>query len=80
MKKPFFLRLERIHLDRNERRFYEIFIEDDFFDGQSLMVRWGRIGHPGRLRVHHSGRMEDLKKQANQLAQGKVRRGYCGIA
>lgn len=79
MNDAYFLRMERINTERNERRFYEMFIEPDFFDGQSLMVRWGRIGQPGNIRVEESGEIPDLLQAAHIIARKKSARGYCGV-
>lgn len=68
--------LNRIRPERNERRFYAIFVMGDLF-GYSLVVRnWGRIGTGGRLRIDSHPDANSAATAIVHLVRRKRRRGY----
>jgi len=42
------IRIKRIDLELNMRRFYRMHIQPDLFGGAILIKEWGRIGTTGR--------------------------------
>lgn len=68
--------LKREDSESNCHRFYRIRILPDFFAPASLQIAWGRIGKPERLRVAASGDFPELVDMAEQIAQGKLKKGY----
>lgn len=71
-----FMRLERSDPSRNAFRFYKLDIQPDLFDHASLLISWGRIGHPGRQAVRSGGTMADVVKVRDRLLKVKIRKGY----
>jgi len=43
------MRLSRIDLARNMRRFYRLDVQADLFGGFAVVKEWGRIGARGRM-------------------------------
>lgn len=70
------MRLEKIDHEINAHRFYEVYVTRDLLDEASLVVRWGRIGRPGRVRVHAGGEASYIDRVAEDLRSKKIRSGY----
>ena len=72
--------LERVSKSRNCYRFFEISVEPNLFMDVSLVVRWGRIGCPGRSRIRASGRLDEISCRASRIVSEKIGRGYRPVA
>lgn len=70
------LHFEKIIPEDNCFRFYTITSEPDLFEEASLVIRWGRIGHPGRQLIRGSGSAAEVTGMAGRLAEIRKRRGY----
>lgn len=70
------MRLERVHADKNEFRFYELDIEPNLFRDHTLVIRWGRIGRPARIRYASSGNLCEILSKARKIEARKRRSGY----
>lgn len=70
------IHLEKIDARRNCYRFYEISLEPDLFAQVALVVRWGRIGGRGRMRIAGSGSMLEAQDLATRLLRLRLRHGY----
>jgi predicted DNA-binding WGR domain protein len=68
--------LNRIRLEKNERRFYAFEITADIFGCTLLSRNWGRIGTPGRLRLDPHPSVEVALTALQRMEQSKRRRGY----
>ncbi len=73
---PTEVRMRRIDLKKNMRRFYELSLQPNLF-GEWVVVRnWGRIGTAGRFRLdiyHGSG---EAIAAIGEIRCAKVKRGY----
>ncbi len=67
---------EKIDSTRNCFRFYEVEITSDLFEETALLVRWGRIGRRGRLRVAGSGPCDRVEALAQRVLALRERHGY----
>ena len=47
------IRLRREDASQNMRRFYQMVVPRDLFEGASLIREWGRIGSSGPVRIDH---------------------------
>lgn len=70
-----------IHLERVERasncfRFFGVSLEPNLFQDVSLVVRWGRIGTRGAIRIRASGSEDLMTMAAASLVKRKLGRGY----
>lgn len=70
-----------IHLERVERasncfRFFGVSLEPNLFQDTSLVIRWGRIGTRGTIRIRASGSEDLMTMAAASLVKRKLRRGY----
>ncbi|GEM_PF-3334646 len=70
------IHLEKIDAARNCYRFYEISLEPDLFAQTALVVRWGRIGGRGRIRIAGSGTMREAQDLATRILRLRLRHGY----
>ena len=73
---PEAIRIERIDLSQNMRRFYRMHVQPDLFGGAVLFKEWGRIGMAGRQRIEP---FADAGQAVDALAahlRTKLRRGY----
>ncbi|MBB3712379.1 putative DNA-binding WGR domain protein [Limimaricola variabilis] len=70
------IHLEKIDAARNCYRFYEISLAPDLFAEAALVVRWGRIGGRGRVRVAGSGSLREAQDMATRLLRLRLRHGY----
>lgn len=68
--------LERVDRASNCYRFFSISVEPNLFDDVSLVVRWGRIGTRGNLRIRASGAESGISDMAADIVRAKVARGY----
>lgn len=72
------VRLRKVAPDRNQFRFYRMFIQRGLFGGYAVCREWGRIGHPGTTREDWCSTIEEAKASLGQRTAAKVRRGYTG--
>ena len=70
------IRLHRIDLDRNMRRFYELSVQPTLFGGASLIRTWGRIGTAGQSLIETFDHPADTATAFTRLERTKRRRGY----
>ncbi|EYD72675.1 WGR domain-containing protein [Limimaricola hongkongensis] len=70
------IHLEKIDARRNCYRFYEISVEADLFAQAALVVRWGRIGGRGRVRIAGSGSVREAQDLATRLLKLRLKHGY----
>ena len=72
------IRLRKVAPDRNQYRFYRMFIQRGLFGGYAVCREWGRIGRPGTTREDWCSSLDQAKVMLTQRAAAKVRRGYTG--
>ncbi|WP_081620052.1 WGR domain-containing protein [Thioalkalivibrio sp. ALE9] len=53
------IRLRKVAPDRNQFRFYQIFIQRGLFGGYAVCRESGRIGRPGNTRAEWCGTTDD---------------------
>lgn len=68
--------LERIDPEVNCFRFYHLSVETDLFGGHCLVIHWGRLGRPGRIRIAASGTAGQMTTRAEGIEKRKIKRGY----
>jgi len=73
------IRLEHVDPNLNKFRFYEVGVEPNLLGDHSIIIRWGRIGRPGRVRIHASGPKDDVAPKALKLVDIKIRNGYVAV-
>jgi len=73
------MRMERIDPEENAYRFYEVTLEPDLLDQASVLVKWGRIGRPGRSRVRAGGDYDGMRRLAEKIRQRKLHSGYMPV-
>ena len=71
------VRLEKINLEKRQRRFYVMNVAQTLFGEWCLIREWGRIGSLGGQRmVDYVTSKEDAEAALNKLSEQKCRRGY----
>lgn len=70
------IHLRKVTPDRNQYRFYRMFIQQGLFGGYAVCREWGRIGQPGTVHEHWYSNMDQADAMLTQRAAAKVRRGY----
>jgi predicted DNA-binding WGR domain protein len=57
-------------------RFYSVSVQADLLAGWCVVREWGRIGHPGRVRVDSHAELVVAETAAARLEARKRRKGY----
>ena len=70
------IHLEKIDPASNCYRYYDISLESDLFAETALVVRWGRIGRAGRMRIAGSGNRREAQKMATRILRRRLKHGY----
>ena len=70
------LRLHHIDVRQNRHRFYQLHVTPDLWGGVVLVREYGRIGHPGTVRLNWFATLEHAEKFFQQLKHQKLKRGY----
>lgn len=70
------LKLRRVDLAKNMRRFYLLTVQRDLFEGATLVREWGRLGSGGKLKVSYYPDEGQAIDALASLAQQKFKRGY----
>lgn len=60
----------------NQHRFYLLDLQPTLFGGWSVVREWGRIGHPGTMRVDSYATEAEAIVDFDRKACEKQRRGY----
>ena len=71
------VRLEKRVPEKNQHRFYRLLLAPTLFGEWSLIREWGRIGHPGTVRVDCYATEVEAIADLDRKAREKQRRGYC---
>lgn len=72
--------LYRIDRARNMSRFYRLDVLPDLFGCWLFICEWGRIGHPGQMRVTSFTTIEEAHSALQRQRRAKERRGYATTA
>ena len=72
------VRLRKVAPDRNQYRFYRMFIQRGLFGGYAVRREWDRIGRPGTTREGWCSTADQAEAMLTQRAAAKMRRGYTG--
>ena len=70
------VRLEKHLPEKNQYRFYRLILAPTLFGRWSLVREWGRIGHPGTVRIDSYATEEEARTGFARKTQEKQRRGY----
>jgi predicted DNA-binding WGR domain protein len=73
---PTTVRLTKVVLADNQRRFYLMRATPTLFGEWTLLREWGRIGSPGRLRLETHESMGAAVQALMDVRCAKERRGY----
>jgi predicted DNA-binding WGR domain protein len=73
---PCFTRLQKRNPEHDQHRYYVLDLQPHLFGGWSLVREWGRIGHPGQVRVDLCGSLEEATDAFHGKLRQKQRRGY----
>jgi predicted DNA-binding WGR domain protein len=73
---PSFTRLQKRNPERNQHRYYALDLQPHLFGGWSVIREWGRIGHPGQVRIDLCDTLEEAALTFNEKLRQKQRRGY----
>src|SRR5713101_2635955 len=73
---PSFTRLQKRDPARNQHRYYILDLQPHLFGGWSFIREWGRIGHPGQMRVELYGTREEAERVFGAKLRQKRRRRY----
>ncbi|CUH39385.1 WGR domain protein [Jannaschia seosinensis] len=65
--------------DMNMHRFYGVSVVSDLFGLHVLVVRWGRQGRAGRMRIDASGSRREMSHRLSEIVTRKVLRGYAPL-
>ena len=68
--------LTRCDASRNMNRFYALHLQGDLFGGVALVKEWGRIGHPGTVRVALFPSGVEADAELSRTRESKRARGY----
>lgn len=68
--------LHRINPERNEARFYYVFVGRTLLDQHGVVRVWGRIGGHQRAMITPCQTEEEARNMANGLIQRRLKRGY----
>lgn len=70
------VRLEKRVPEKNQYRFYRLLLAPTLFGGWSLIREWGRIGHPGTVRIDGFATETEAANHFHRKVREKERRGY----
>lgn len=70
------MRLEKRVSEKNQRRFYLLDLQPTLFGEWSVIREWGRIGHPGTVRIDSFATEAEAAAELSRKAREKERRGY----
>ena len=70
------IELRRIEPKKNRFRRYRIRRSRTLFDEDCLLIEWGRLGQPLRLRVESFHSPTQLHKRVEELIELRKKRGY----
>jgi predicted DNA-binding WGR domain protein len=70
------LRLEKRVAEKNQHRLYRLLLAPTLFGEWSLIHEWGRIGHPGTVRIDSYATEAEAAAGFSRKAREKERRGY----
>jgi predicted DNA-binding WGR domain protein len=70
------VRLEKRVPEKNQLRFYRLLLAPTLFGEWSLVREWGRIGHPGTVRINSYPTEAQAAAIFARKAREKKRRGY----
>ena len=73
---PSFTRLQKRYPARNQHRYYILDLQPHLFGGWSVIREWGRIGHPGQIRVELCDTLEEADRVFGAKLRQKRKRGY----
>jgi predicted DNA-binding WGR domain protein len=73
---PSFTRLQKRDPERNQHRYYNLDLQPHLFGGWSVIREWGRIGHPGQIRVELCCTLEEANGVFGAKLRQKRQRGY----
>jgi predicted DNA-binding WGR domain protein len=73
---PSFTRLQKRDPACNLHRYYILDLQPHLFGGWSVIREWGRIGHPGQMRVVLCDTREEADRVFGAKLCQKQRRGY----
>jgi predicted DNA-binding WGR domain protein len=71
-----YTRLQKRDPRRNQYRYYLLDVQPHLFGGWSVIREWGRIGHPGQVRIDLCDNLEEAALAFNEKLRQKQRRGY----
>jgi predicted DNA-binding WGR domain protein len=60
----------------NMHRFYALSVDRDLFGQPILIVRWGRRGKRGNIRIGESGPRGEMRRRLVAIASRKILKGY----
>ena len=70
------LKLCQIDPARNRFRCYRMSVQKTLFGEMNLVIHWGRIGSPLRMRVETFSEREHLEERQSELVRLRLRHGY----
>ena len=73
------VRLEKRAPEKNQHRFYRLLLAPTLFGEWSLVREWGRIGHPGTVRIESFATEAEAAAEFSRKAREKERRGYSAL-
>jgi predicted DNA-binding WGR domain protein len=73
---PHATRLQKRDPQRNQHRYYLLDVQPHLFGGWSVIREWGRIGHPGQVKIDLCDSLEEAAQTFNGKLRQKQRRGY----
>ena len=68
--------LRKIDAEKNQYRFYTLYIMPDLFGDWSLIRSWGRIGSEGSSKIDSFKTEEKAQGKLEELRQQKTKKGY----
>ena len=68
--------LRKIDADKNQYRFYALYVMPDLFGGWSLIRSWGRIGSEGSSKIDSFKTEAEAQAKRADLHRQKVKKGY----
>jgi predicted DNA-binding WGR domain protein len=71
-----YARLQKRDPKRNQYRYYLLHVQPNLFGAWSLIREWGRIGHPGQVKIDLCGSREEASAVFDKKLRQKQRRGY----
>jgi predicted DNA-binding WGR domain protein len=71
--------LIKIDTEKNQRRFYSLYLAPTLFGGWSLIREWGRLGSGGTVRHDPFETEDEAQSKLETIKEVKMKGGYISV-